>query len=83
MECRHTKNGLEVDFVLNRGEVAVGAKAAVRSWVSRPIHAVAEEYSPHRAIAVTAEHQPRRVGEVDIIIPYAAFPAMLHDGELL
>ncbi len=82
LEYWRTKSGLEVDFVLNRGEVAVEAKAAVRSRDLRPIQAFVEEFSPRRAIVVTAERQPRRVGDIDIM-PYPAFLGMLHDGELL
>lgn len=82
IEHWRTKSGLEVDFVLNRGEIAVEAKTAAHSRDLRPMIAFVEEYSPRRAIVATAEQQPRRVGEIEIM-PYAAFLEALHGGQLL
>ena len=82
IEFWRTKSGLEVDFVLNRGQVAVEAKPKVHPRDLRPINAFVEEFSPRRAIVATTEAQPRRVGNIDIL-PYADFLEMLHGGELL
>ena len=82
IEFWRTKTGLEVDFVLGRGQVAVEAKARVRSGDLRPMTAFVEEFSPRRAIVVTAEADRRRVDAIEII-PYGDFLAMLHAGDLL
>ena len=82
IEYWRTKSGLEVEFVLNRSEVAVAAKTAVQPRDLRPINAFVEEFAPGRAIVVTAETQSRRVGKIDVM-PYAAFLETLHGGQLL
>lgn len=82
IEFWRTKSGLEVDFVLDRGAVAVEAKARVRSGDLRPIRAFVEEFAPRRAIVVTAEADRRRVHGIDIM-PYHEFLDMLHAGEIV
>ncbi len=82
IEFWRTKTGLEVDFVLGRGEVAVEAKSRVRSGDLQPMSAFVDEFSPRRAIVVTAETDRRRVDAIEIV-PYGEFLAMLHAGELL
>ena len=77
-----TKIGLEVDFVLNRGEVAVEVKGRVRRGDLRPIRAFREEFGPRRAIVVTAEPDRRRVDGIDIM-PYGGFLRRLHEGEIV
>ena len=76
-----TKTGLEVDFVLNRGEVAVEVKGRVRRGDLRPMRAFREEFGPRRAIVVTAERDRRRVDGIDIM-PYPDFLRRLHAGEI-
>ena len=82
IEYWRTKSGLEVDFVLNRGEIALEAETSVRPGDLRPINAFVDEFSPRRAIVVTAKDPPRRIGAIDIM-PYAEFLDMLHGGHLL
>ena len=77
-----TKTGLEVDFVLNRGEVAVEVKGRVRWGDLRPMRAFREEFRPRRAIIVTAERERRNVDGIDIV-PYPDFLLELHAGEIV
>ena len=77
-----TKTGLEVDFVLNRGEVAVEVKGRVRRGDLRPMRAFREEFRPRRAIIVTAERDRRNVDGIDIV-PYPDFLWELHAGEIV
>ena len=50
-----TKSGLEVDFVLGRGEVAIEVKgvARIEKGDLRPLNAFIEEYSPRKALVET------------------------------
>lgn len=77
-----TKTGLEVDFVLGRGRVAVGVKSRVRRGDLRPMRAFMEEFGPRRAIIVSAAHDRRRIDGVEIM-PYAHFLRLLHAGEVV
>ena len=82
IEFWRTKTGLEVDFVLGGGEVAVEVKSRVRSRDLRPMRAFREEFRPRRAIIVTAENDRRRVDGIDVI-PYGRFLERLHAGEIV
>ncbi len=82
IEFWRTKTGLEVDFVLNRGEVAVEVKGRVRQRDLRPMRAFQEEFAPRRAILVTSENDRRRVDGIDVM-PYQDFLRELHAGEIL
>ncbi len=77
-----TKTGLEVDFVLNRGEAAVEVKGRVRRGHLRSMRAFQEEFAPRRAIVVTAERDRRRVDGIDVM-PYRDFLVELHDGAIV
>lgn len=77
-----TKTGLEVDFVLNRGEVAVEVKGRVRRGDLRAMRAFREDFGPQRAIIVTAERDRRRIDGIDVI-PYQDFLLELHGGEIV
>ena len=77
-----TKSGLEVDFVLAGGEVAIEAKTRVRSGDLRPMRAFIEEFAPRRAILVSAESDSRIVENIEIL-PYTRFLEQLHAGEIL
>ncbi len=81
IEFWRTKTGLEVDFVLNRGEVAVEVKGRVRRGDLSSMRAFVEEFGPRRAIVVTAERDRRRVDGIDVM-PYPAFLRRLHAGEI-
>lgn len=82
VEFWRTKSRLEVDFVLNRGEVAIEAKSRVRSQDLRPMRAFVEEHSPRHAIVVTAEQDRRRVDGIEVM-PYQSFLELLHAGEIV
>lgn len=77
-----TKSGLEVDFVLAGGEIAIEAKARVRSGDLRPMRAFIEEFTPKRAILVSAESDSRIVEGIEIM-PFTLFLEQLHAGEIL
>ena len=69
-----TKSGLEVDFVLGGGEVAIEVKGAthVEKKDLRPLTAFIEEYSPRKALVVCNEREERVHGRIRII-PYRNF----------
>jgi predicted AAA+ superfamily ATPase len=79
-----TKSGLEVDFVLGDGQVAIEVKGtqSVQSRDLRPLRAFMDEYSPAKAIVVCNESQARRVGEIDIL-PWREFLNRLWNGSII
>jgi predicted AAA+ superfamily ATPase len=79
-----TKSGLEVDFVLGRGEVAIEVKGASRVDSSdvRPIKAFLQEYRPARAIVVSNESHSR-VHEGVHILPWREFLKMLWNDAVI
>jgi predicted AAA+ superfamily ATPase len=79
-----TKSGLEVDFVLASGEVAIEVKGAGRV-VERDLNALrsfAEEFKPKHALLVCTEKNERVVGAVRIL-PWRTFLERLWAGEYL
>jgi predicted AAA+ superfamily ATPase len=64
-----TKSGLEVDFVLGDGEVAVEVKGTSRVDSSdlRALRAFIEDNRPRRAIVVCNEPAPRRHEGIDVL----------------
>jgi len=79
-----TKTGLEVDFVLSDGEVAIEVKGSgnVNPRDLRPIRAFVEEYCPRKAIVVCNESEPRIVDQIEII-PWRIFLQKLWGGDIL
>jgi predicted AAA+ superfamily ATPase len=79
-----TKSGLEVDFILGQGEVAIEVKGASRvdSVDLRPLKTFIQEYRPARAFVVCNEHDPR-VHEDIHILPWRNFLKMLWNGEVI
>lgn len=77
-----TSSGLEIDFVLGDGQVAVEVKSRVRSRDLRGINAFIEEHQPETAIVVTSENDRRRIGSVEVM-PYREFVLLLNDGLLI
>ncbi len=79
-----TKSGLEVDFVLAHGEVAIEVKGAGR--VSEPdLHALrsfAEEFKPRHALLVCSEREERVTGTVRVV-PWRTFLKKLWEGAYL
>lgn len=79
-----TKTGLEVDFVLGGGEIAIEVKGTSRvdSRDLRGISAFAEEFSPKQAIVVCSEKQERVLGPIRIM-PWTTFLEKLWDGSVI
>lgn len=79
-----TKSGLEVDFVLGDGDIAVEVKGSDR--VSRkdlkPLSVFIEEHSPGQAIVVSCERARRVSGKIDII-PWKLFLDELWSGHII
>jgi predicted AAA+ superfamily ATPase len=78
------KSGLEVDFVLGRGEVAIEVKGAGRLDPAdlRPLKAFIGEYRPKKAFVVCNERTPR-VHEDIHIMPWRHFLSLLWSGDLI
>lgn len=79
-----TKTGLEVDFVLGSGEVAIEVKGASRIDKNdvRPLQAFVEEFSPRLALVVCNE-KSARVYEGVKIMPWREFLAELWLGKII
>lgn len=79
-----TKSGLEVDFVLGDGEVAVEVKGTSRVDPSdlRSLRAFVADHRPHRAILVCNERTPRLVADIEVL-PWREFLARLWAGRVL
>jgi uncharacterized protein len=79
-----TKTGLEVDFILGRGEIAVEVKGAVRidSKDLRPLTGFIQEYYPKSAYLVCNEHRQRIHDEIHIR-PWREFLSMLWEGDVI
>lgn len=78
-----TKSGLEVDFVLGNGEIAIEVKGSDRvdSRAFRPLKAFIEEYSPRMALVVSNERAERIVGDIHVM-PWRLFLKRLWSGEI-
>jgi predicted AAA+ superfamily ATPase len=79
-----TKSGLEVDFVLGDGEVAVEVKGTSRVDPSelRSLRTFLEDNRPRHAILVCNERAPRIVEGIEIL-PWREFLERLWAGRLL
>ena len=79
-----TKTGLEVDFILGRGEVAIEAKGSsrVEQRDLRPLQAFLLEYKPRKAIVVCNERTERRVGDIRLL-PWRVFLSELWAGGII
>jgi predicted AAA+ superfamily ATPase len=79
-----TKSGLEVDFILGKGEVAVEVKGTSRVDTTdlRPLKTFIQEYRPARAFVVCNE-RASRVHEDIHIVPWRDFLRMLWSGEVI
>ena len=79
-----TKSGLEVDFVLGRGEVAIEVKGTDRVDTRdlRPLITFAEEYSPRKSLVVCNEKVERVHGQIRIL-PWRKFLSDLWKGEII
>lgn len=79
-----TKTGLEVDFVLGSGEVAIEVKGAGRLHPRdmKPLRAFVEEYSPRIAIIVCNE-KARRIHDNLWVLPWREFLDELWNGKII
>jgi len=79
-----TKSGLEVDFVLGKGKVAIEVKGSSRidSRDLKSLKAFIEEYSPQKAVLVCNEKE-RRVSDKIQIMPWKDFLFELWAGNIL
>ncbi len=79
-----TKSGLEVDFILGRGEVAIEVKGTsyVRKKDLTPLTAFIDEYSPRKALVVCDEMEKRIHGKIEIV-PYLDFLSDLWEGKII
>ena len=79
-----TKSGLEVDFILGQGEVAIEVKGTSRvdNAALRPLKTFIQEYRPARACVVCNEVS-LRVHEDILILPWRDFLEMLWNGEVI
>ncbi len=79
-----TKSGLEVDFVLGRGEVALEIKGSNRvdKRDLKPLTAFMDEHAPKKAIVVCNEKEKRVCGKIQII-PWKNFLNNLWEGNII
>jgi predicted AAA+ superfamily ATPase len=79
-----TKSGLEVDFILGHGEVAIEVKGTSRvdNTGLRPLKAFIQEYRPARAFVVCNEGSARLHEDIRIL-PWRDFLRMLWNGEVI
>lgn len=79
-----TRSGLEVDFILGAGEVAVEVKgsAHVRDRELLPLRAFVQEHRPQAALVVSTEPAERAVGGIRIV-PWKSFLSRLWAGEII
>jgi len=79
-----TKTGLEVDFILADGEIAIEIKGADRIDIRdfRPLMAFSEEYLPKKIIIVCNEKEKRIHGNI-MVLPWSNFLRQLWDGKIL
>ena len=79
-----TKSGLEVDFVLGKGEVAIEVKGSSRidGRDMKSLKTFIEEYSPKKAILVCNEKEKRVSGKIQIM-PWRDFLSELWAGNML
>jgi predicted AAA+ superfamily ATPase len=79
-----TKTGLEVDFVLAGGEVAIEVKGTSRVDTRdlTALSAFVEEFSPKHAIVVCTESKERVIGSIRVM-PWKAFLEKLWKGSYI
>ena len=79
-----TKTGLEVDFILGDGEVAIEVKGSSRidSNDLKSIRTFHDELHPRKCIVVCNESSERKVGEINIM-PYRKFLSALWDKRII
>lgn len=84
IEYWRTQSGLEVDYVLGRGEVAIEVKGSNRvdSASLRSLLAFSEEMKPKKSLVVCNEAVPRKHGSLHVL-PWKVFLEQLWDGHIM
>lgn len=79
-----TKSGIEVDFVLGSGEIAIEVKGSGRidKKDMHGLEAFSETYSPKRSIIVCNEREKRLSGKIEIL-PWEIFLDHLWAGKII
>jgi predicted AAA+ superfamily ATPase len=79
-----TTSGFEVDFILGNAEVAIEVKGTeeVQSHHLKGLEAFLQEQKPKRAIVVSLDPRPRKVGNI-LILPVQEFLKELWSGKIL
>jgi predicted AAA+ superfamily ATPase len=79
-----TKSGLEVDFILGSGEVAIEVKGTsrVEDRDLRALSAFHDEQKPRKSLLVCNEAVERRIGEIRIM-PWRSFLRELWSGDII
>ena len=79
-----TKSGMEVDFILGKGEIAIEVKgsSSIDNRDLKTLYAFIREYSPQKAFVVCNEKARRIHGNV-IIIPWRVFLDDLWEGKVI
>jgi predicted AAA+ superfamily ATPase len=79
-----TKSGLEVDFILARGEVAIEVKGTSRvdKRDLRPLNTFIDQYSPRKSFVVCNEREERVQGKIQIM-PWKKFLHDLWEGKII
>jgi len=79
-----TKSGLEVDFILGGGEIAIEVKGQSRvdNRDLRPLTEFMNEYSPKKALVVCNEKEERVLGKIRIL-PWRRFLEDLWGGRII
>lgn len=79
-----TKDGTEVDFVVDDGMIAIEVKGGrnIDSSSLRPLRVFSEEYSPEKAILVNNETTPRLIDRIELI-PWREFLENLWAGRII
>lgn len=79
-----TKSGLEVDFILGDGEVALEVKGKnhIETRDLRALIAFMDEFSPKKALVVCNEKEKRAHGKIEIL-PWRMFLEELWGGEII
>mgnify|MGYP001585977580 CR=1 FL=1 len=79
-----TKTGLEVDFILGGGKIAIEVKGSSRVDKNdlAGMNGFIDEYSPKKAIIVSNEKQKRTHGKIEIM-PWTVFLNELWEGKII
>jgi predicted AAA+ superfamily ATPase len=79
-----TKSGIEVDFILGSGEVAVEIKGSnnIQNRDMQSLKVFHDIYSPRKSILVSKENEERLAGQIEIL-PWKIFLRKLWDGEII